>query len=238
VSAHPRRENPFNYRTPVIDPTKLIDRRTERTWFARAAENLHDGTSKHGLLIGPRGGGKSSVLNVLAADAARTGLLPVRFPLNESVVASSEGFFEALLTAGMIELERSGDFRASDGRLVRWAQQVGRLETTSPPLLYSPEQPFIDAGSMIRDCEVIATLASEINRRGVALFMDDAHLIRDDSIITQTLVALLNGAQIGLSSRPRIRIGCRSSRKPIRPCSDGSSWSGSVHYERCGTQRT
>ena len=185
------RTNPFDFHLPVRTAAELVGRRREVRWLAEAIAGAEAGRPVHALVIGARGGGKTSLLNAFAAEARRTGALPISVRLNDSVVTSPEPFFDAILTATMIALAKSKILEADDERFLTWRQQVGRVDHASPFLL-SYAQPYCDTAALVSDLTSLRDLASLNDRGSMLLLVDDADLLRDDQVIYQALEALLD----------------------------------------------
>lgn len=186
--------NPFDPHRPITKRSELLGRESHLRWFSGILEGLRDREPRHGIAVGRSGFGKTSLLNIFELEAATSRALPVRVRVNDSIASSAESFYEALLAASMVAIERTQALKPSDSRITRWHQQTGRLETAVTPLLLSPTQPFVDPTTVLRDLDVVAGIAHDADRKGLVFLIDNGDSLQDETIL-QTLLPLLDAAE-------------------------------------------
>lgn len=135
-------KNPYDFAHPVPDARQFVGRRAElediRYYLDQCKVTPHPISL---ALLGPRASGKTSVLNVVEAEAKARGYLPVRIDLNEGDVQSDFAFFFKFFDAVVMAVFLSGAFGGTAGKTydtyldMIYADQIPEDKTFSPFLL-------------------------------------------------------------------------------------------------------
>jgi AAA+ ATPase superfamily predicted ATPase len=142
-----RAANPYDFAHPVPDAKQFVGRRTElediKYYLDQCKVTAHPISL---ALLGPRASGKTSVLNVVEAEAKARGYLPVRIDLNEGDVQSDFSFFFKFFDAIVMAVFLSGAFGGTGGKTydtyldMIYADQIPEDKTFSPFLCLSSTQ--------------------------------------------------------------------------------------------------
>lgn len=124
--------NPFDFSNPVRDPTMLAGRHHELHDAAYYLDQARAGSSYSLALIGERASGKTSLLNALAAEARRTGILVTKVTLDGEVAANELAFFREIFESLMQDAAAAGLFGGDAGaEFDTFLRQVRFLETST-----------------------------------------------------------------------------------------------------------
>jgi hypothetical protein len=213
--------NPYDFRAPVVDPGRFVDRREELAALREYLRRVAKGGSAQVLVVGDTGLGKTSVLNAAAALASEEGVLVARLDLDDGVVARPLVFFRAVFDAVITALVEAGALASDDPRYLIWLQQVDGGDADVPA-----ERWWLRLGALVassggesagvqpspsllaHDCQRLADLAVETGS-AIALLIDEATLLVGRGLLLQmmsNLIQGLSGWMLVLAAEPRLDI--------------------------------
>lgn len=191
--------NPY-IRSPIKRRKDLPARQRELGEVRYYFDLLANGHTPHLALIGPRGVGKTSMLNACDAIARDLGLVPVRVDLDEGTAATSSQFWLRVYASLLESLAEAKCWGGAKGPIFRDTYHMLHLKEKLPadravlriPYIHSQADAGL-AGAFAIDREVTVDLgtcvaeARQCDRKGIVFLIDEADCLGLNLPLLQTL---------------------------------------------------
>ncbi len=178
-----RMVNEFNFTRPVKDPSRFGGRRTELELVKYYLDRDVSVTPVNLLIIGDRGSGKSSLLNMIDQEARRQGHLVARVDLDEGLTSAADTLLQQIVEEIVIEAKKQLDHSGSASGMVRQlhiGETNGHSSIDRKPLLSAPQRAL---------GEIVGRLNSgtEPTPGRICIIIDDGDLIAENKVLMRRM---------------------------------------------------
>ena len=187
--------NPYDFINPVKDPKRFAGRKKELEEIRYYLQLSKSDEPKyfHLALVGSRGVGKTSLLNMIEYIAENLGLLPVKIPLNKDMVKNDVLFFKEAIDAIVTKGKEKGIF--SDFYM-KLRKVLDLLEANVEiPLLFGTAYVGFRKGLnseipqqvLIHDFKELHKRVKEKDIPTIVLLLDECDLLAENEVLLQKI---------------------------------------------------
>lgn len=191
--------NPYDFANPVADPAVFAGRKAETQTIKYYLDEAKRATRPFNLaVIGPRGSGKTSIINMIASEAAQRKYLVVRVSLDEGHAVSPLAFFFKIIDSIIYALVDEGCWGGTRGATY---EHYLSLVTTNEiptneayrtflfPIQYASAMSAHNQDAPVSDQLVEHDLRymSEAAARPIVLLLDECNVLSSHRILLEKL---------------------------------------------------
>jgi AAA ATPase domain len=195
--------NPYDFRSPVRNLHLLAGRTEELERIDNLMRAAAGGRPTHLSIFGAVGCGKSSLLTAAAEIARARDLLPIQITLRSAIVASELSFYREIVDTGLQALVAIGYLDSHGDAMSQWLQQTRLGESVLRPGVPVLEVGLLAAAALSgkvvtdvplaglqRDFAVLLNVGNGSSFRGIAVCLDDAEYVDNNTEVAQSISAL------------------------------------------------